>query len=46
MVDKLFGGSPALLLTQLVNDDQLSAEDIKRLRRLLTRRLADAEGDA
>lgn len=45
MVAKLFGGSPALLLTQLVNDEKLSAGEIKRMRKLLKRRLADAEGD-
>jgi predicted transcriptional regulator len=46
MVAKLFGGSPSLLLTQLVNDETLSAGEIKRMRKLLKRRLADAEGDA
>jgi predicted transcriptional regulator len=32
---KLFGGSSALLVTQLVSDEQLSEEDIQRIRRLL-----------
>jgi predicted transcriptional regulator len=35
---KLFGGSSALLLTELVRDEGLSAEDLKRIRRLLSRR--------
>jgi predicted transcriptional regulator len=35
---KLFNGSSALLLTQLVRDEDLSAEDLERIRRLLARR--------
>ena len=35
---KLFKGSTALLLTELVKDESLSADDLKRIRRLLTRR--------
>ena len=36
VVDKLFHGSPEQLITQLVEDDQLSAEDLRRLRALLS----------
>jgi BlaI family transcriptional regulator, penicillinase repressor len=36
---KLFQGSPELLLTQLVADEGLSDEDVRRLRRLLDERL-------
>jgi len=36
--DKFFKGSTAQLLTHLVEDDKLSAEDVKRLRTLLARR--------
>lgn len=36
IVDKLFHGSPEQLVTQLVEDEQLSAEDLRRLRALLT----------
>ena len=36
VVDKLFHGSPEQLVTQLVEDEQLSADDLKRLRALLT----------
>lgn len=39
MVEKLFNGSPELLLTQLVSDKNLSAEEIRRLRRILDARL-------
>ena len=35
IVDKLFHGSPGQLITQLVEDESLSAEDMKRLRALL-----------
>lgn len=35
VVDKLFHGSPEQLITQLVEDEQLSADDLKRLRALL-----------
>jgi predicted transcriptional regulator len=43
MVAKLFAGSPSLLLTQLVSDAKLGAGEIKRMRKLLKKRLADAE---
>lgn len=39
MVDKLFDGSPELLLTQLVSDRKLSPRDIRRLRKILDQRL-------
>jgi predicted transcriptional regulator len=35
MVNKLFHGSPEQLIAQLVEDEQLSADDLKRLRALL-----------
>ncbi len=41
MIDKLFDGSPELLVTQLVSDRRLSAEDIRRLKRILDQRLRD-----
>lgn len=43
MVEKLFDGSPELLLTQLVSDRKLSPQDIRRLRKILDQRL---KGDA
>jgi predicted transcriptional regulator len=39
MVDKMFAGSPELLLTQLVSDRRLKPEEIRRLQRLLSQRL-------
>ena len=34
--DKLFHGSPEQLIAQLVEDEELSAADLRRLRALLT----------
>ena len=39
MVEKLFDGSPELLLTQLVSDRKLSPPEIRRLRKILDERL-------
>ena len=39
MVEKLFEGSPELLITQLVSDRKLSNEEIRRLKRILDERL-------
>ncbi|MEP6494345.1 MAG: BlaI/MecI/CopY family transcriptional regulator [bacterium] len=36
IVDKLFHGSPEQLIAQLVEDEELSAADLRRLRALLT----------
>src|SRR5512132_3819204 len=36
IVDKLFHGSPEQLIAQLVEDESLTAEDMKRLRALLS----------
>lgn len=41
VMDTMFRGSPVLLLTHLVGDHPLSADDLKRLRKLLKQRLAD-----
>ena len=43
LVDKVFDGSPELLLTQLVSDKNLSDEELRRLRRLLQGRLRGGE---
>ena len=40
VLDKIFGGSTDLLLTQLVSDRTLDTADLKRLRKLLDDRLA------
>ena len=41
LVDKVFQGSPELLMTQLVSDKHLSDEELRRLRRLLEDRLRE-----
>jgi len=41
IVDKVFQGSPELLMTQLVSDKNLSDEELRRLRRLLEERLRE-----
>ena len=45
VVRKLFGGSPELLLTQLVSDRDVTNDDVRRMRELLARHLKQ-EGDA
>ena len=40
MVEKIFGGSPDMLLTQLVSDKKLTEADLRRLRKLLDDRLS------
>jgi predicted transcriptional regulator len=39
VVEKLFQGSPELLLTELVSDRDLTEEELRRMRRLLEQRL-------
>jgi len=41
LVDKVFDGSPELLLTQLVSDKDLSDEELRRLRKVLAGRLRE-----
>ena len=41
MLEKIFQGSPELLLTQLVGDRNLSDADLRRLRKLLDARLKE-----
>jgi BlaI family transcriptional regulator, penicillinase repressor len=43
LVDRVFQGSPELLLTQLVSERDLSAEELERMRRLLDERLKEVE---
>ena len=43
LVDKVFDGSPELLLTQLVSDKNLSEEELRRLRKLLADRLRERQ---
>ena len=41
LVDKVFDGSPEMLLTNLVSDKNLSDKELRRLRRLLQGRLRE-----
>lgn len=41
LMEKVFDGSPELLMTQLVSDKDLSDEELRRLRRLLQERLRE-----
>ena len=41
LVEKVFDGSPELLLTQLVSDKNLSDEELRRVRKLLADRLRE-----
>ena len=40
LIDKMFGGDPAMLVSHLVSDHPLSAEDIRKLHATLGERLA------
>ena len=42
LVRRLFGGSPSLLLTEVVEQRDLPAEELKRLRQLIDEQLEDA----
>lgn len=42
LLRKLFRGSPELLLTQLVEDQSLSADELRRLKQVLDARLASS----
>lgn len=44
LLDRVFAGSPELLLTQLVEEGDLSDEELERMRRLLDERLGGAPG--
>jgi predicted transcriptional regulator len=46
VVDRLFRGSPELLLTQLVDDHPLSDDELRQLHSLLERRLAERAAPA
>jgi predicted transcriptional regulator len=41
ITERLFSGSPALLLTRLVEDDNVSEEELRRMKELLERRLEE-----
>lgn len=41
VTDRLFGGSPELLLTRLVEDENVTEDELRRMRDLLERRLKE-----
>ena len=43
LLEKVFSGSPEMLLAQLVNERDLDTEELKRLRKLLDTRLAETK---
>lgn len=43
MVEKLFGGSTERLLTHLVNERSVTADELRRLRKLLNEKLREAD---
>jgi predicted transcriptional regulator len=45
LVDKVFHGSASMLLAQLVSERELPADELKRMRELLDRRLAGLEDE-
>ena len=44
VLDKIFAGSPELLLTQLVSDRDIDPAELKRLRKLLDERMSSRKG--
>jgi len=44
VLDKIFAGSPELLLTQLVSDRDIDPAELKRLRKLLDDRMSGRKG--
>lgn len=44
LVGTIFRGSPEMLITQLVSDRSLTEAEIRRMREVLDRRLAEEEG--
>lgn len=45
MTDRLFSGSPELLLTRLVEDEDVTEDELRRMRDLLAARLAKEENE-
>lgn len=46
LIDKMFGGDASMLVSHLVSDHPLSAEELRKLHTALGDRLADAADDA
>jgi predicted transcriptional regulator len=45
LIDKMFGGDPAMLVSHLVSDHPLSADELRKLQAALGERIADAGGE-
>src|SRR5215207_1462092 len=45
LIEKMFGGDPAMLVSHLVSDHALSADDLRKLHAALGERLADEPAD-
>jgi BlaI family transcriptional regulator, penicillinase repressor len=46
LIEKMFGGDPAMLVSHLVSDHPLSAEDLRKLHAALGERLADEKPES
>jgi BlaI family penicillinase repressor len=46
LIEKMFGGDPAMLVSHLVSDHPLSAEDLRKLHATLGERLADEKPES
>ena len=46
LVEKMFGGDPAMLVSHLVSDHALSADDLRKLHATLGERLADEAAES
>jgi predicted transcriptional regulator len=45
LIDKMFGGDPAMLVSHLVSDHPLSADELRKLQAALGERIADTGGE-
>ena len=46
LIDKMFGGDPSMLVSHLVSDQRLSAEELRKLHAALGEQLASSEESA
>ena len=46
LIDKMFGGDPAMLVSHLVSDHPLSAEELRKLHAELGERIADTSAES
>ena len=45
LIDKMFGGDPSMLVSHLVSDQRLSADELRKLHAALGERLADTRSE-